>query len=32
MAIKVEFSKIDYKANLNDDEFNIDKLANEECC
>ena len=32
MAIKVEFTKIDYKANLSDDEFNIDKLANEECC
>lgn len=32
MAIKVEFSKIDYKANLNEDEFNIDKLASDECC
>lgn len=32
MAIKVEFGKIDYKANLSDDEFNIDKLASEECC
>lgn len=32
MAIKVEFNKIDYKANLSDDEFNIEKLASEECC
>ena len=32
IAIKVDFNKIDYKANLNKDDFNVDKMIEENCC
>lgn len=32
VAIKVSFAKIDYKANLKEDDFNVDKLIDENCC
>lgn len=32
MAIKVVFAKIDYKANLKEDDFSVDKLIDENCC
>lgn len=32
MAIKVTFSKIDYKANLKESDFDVDKLIEENCC
>lgn len=32
VAIKVFFSKIDYKANLKEEDFDVDKLVDENCC
>ena len=32
VAIKVIFSKIDYKANLSKDDFSVDKMIEENCC
>lgn len=32
MAIKVTFNKIDYKANLKESDFDVDKLIDENCC
>ena len=32
VAIKVVFSKIDYKANLSKDDFSVDKMIEENCC
>lgn len=32
IAIKVDFNKIDYKANLSKDDFNVDNLIDEKCC
>ena len=32
VAIKVIFSKIDYKANLSKDDFSVDKMIEEICC
>lgn len=32
MAIKVVFAKIDYKANLKEEDFDVDKLIDENCC
>ncbi len=32
MAIKVDFNKIDYKANLSDKDFSVDNLIDENCC
>lgn len=32
VVIKVTFNKIDYKANLKDDEFDINKVVEENCC
>lgn len=32
VSIKVSFHKIDYKANLKEDDFNIDTLIDENCC
>ena len=32
VAIKVMFNKIDYKANLSKEDFNIDKMIEENCC
>ncbi len=32
LCIKVDFNKIDYKANLNKDDFSVDKLIDENCC
>lgn len=32
MAIKVIFNKIDYKANLKEEDFDVNKLVDENCC
>lgn len=32
MAIKVTFNKIDYKANLKESDFDVEKLVDENCC
>lgn len=32
LSIKVTYNKIDYKANLSDDDFDIDELMEENCC
>lgn len=32
ICIKVDFKDIDYKANLSKDDFNVDKLIDENCC
>ena len=32
VAIKVDFLKIDYKANLNKEDFDVDKMIDEKCC
>lgn len=32
IAIKVDFNKIDYKANLKEEDFDVDKLIDENCC
>lgn len=32
LSIKVVYNKIDYKANLSDDDFDVDKLIEENCC
>ena len=32
VSIKVDFTKIDYKANLNDSEFDVDNVINVDCC
>lgn len=32
MAIKVTFNKIDYKANLKEEDFDVNKLVDENCC
>lgn len=32
IAIKVVFAKIDYKANLKEEDFDVDKLIDENCC
>lgn len=32
VAIKVVFSKIDYKANLSKEDFSVDKMIEENCC
>lgn len=32
MAIKVQFKKIDYKANLKDSDFDVEKMVDENCC
>lgn len=32
ISIKVDFTKIDYKANLSEDEFNVDNVINVDCC
>ena len=32
IAIKVDFNKIDYKANLKEEDFSVDNLIDEGCC
>lgn len=32
VSIKVDFKKIDYKANLSEDDFSVDKMIEENCC
>lgn len=32
VAIKVEFNKIDYKANLSEKDFSVDSIIDENCC
>ena len=32
VTIKVDFNKIDYKANLSKDDFDVDKMIEENCC
>ena len=32
MSFKLVVNKLDYKAGLDDDEFKLDKLINEDCC
>lgn len=32
VSIKVDFTKIDYKANLSKDDFSVDKMIEENCC
>jgi hypothetical protein len=32
VTIKVDFNKIDYKANLGKDDFDVDKMIEENCC
>lgn len=32
LMIKVEYKKIDYKASLKSDEFDVDKIVEENCC
>ncbi len=32
VSIKVDFTKIDYKANLSKDDFSVDKMIEETCC
>ena len=32
VAIKVQFNKIDYKANLKEEDFDVEKLIDENCC
>ena len=32
VSIKVKFAKIDYKANLKEEDFDVDKLIDENCC
>lgn len=32
VAIKVDFNKIDYKANLKENDFNVENLIDENCC
>ena len=32
VSIKVDFNKIDYKANLDEKEFSIDNVVNADCC
>ena len=32
ISIKVDFKKIDYKANLSEEDFSVDKMIEENCC
>ncbi len=32
ISLKVEFNKIDYKANLKEEDFSVDNLVDENCC